>query len=283
VPRLNAIRRLILIPLAASLWAASSPGQTARSVPDIIAADVRTAIHDAVGYYTAPFSFGGDDWTRAAAGAGALGAFMAMDEPLNRLMARDGVPGALETPFRWGEEWGRLRTMQFLSAGVYVGGLLSGSDAVRVTGRLMGEALVLSGLPAIALQYGLGRSRPVSGRGAWDYHYLEWGNERQSLPSGHVTVAFAISTVLAKRIGETWAVIPLYSAAGLTALSLGWTGEHWPSDLLIGAALGYLAGSWVADREEERAGGGPAPGAGAFRRLEGGIGPGGITVRYRIY
>ena len=50
--------------------------------------------------------------------------------------------------------------------------------------------------------------------------------------------------------------VPLFGAAGLTAFSLGWSDQHWPSDLVIGAALGYLAGSFVMYREEERDGGG---------------------------
>ncbi|HLF15799.1 MAG TPA: phosphatase PAP2 family protein, partial [Bacteroidota bacterium] len=169
------------------------------------------------------------------------------------------------------------------SLGLYFGGLFSGDDKVRVTGRLMGEALFLAGIPAIILQYGLGRSRPYSGDGPWKYNFFERSNEKQSLPSGHSAVAFAISTVLAKRIGRLWASVPLYTMAGLTALSLGWTGQHWPSDLLIGAAIGYLAGSYVVSREEERSESGGLTQSGSEDRFTARIGPGGVSVRYIIF
>src|SRR3989304_2996195 len=104
--------------------------------------------------------------------------------------------------------------IQYWSIAVYFGGLVSGNDDIRVTGRMMGETLLLAGAPAATLQYGLGRSRPVSGRGAYKFNFFQWSNENQSLPSGHTTVAFAISTVLAKRIDRVWAGVPLYAAAG---------------------------------------------------------------------
>jgi membrane-associated phospholipid phosphatase len=148
----------------------------------------------------------------------------------------------------------------------------------------MGEALLLAGVPAVILQYTLGRSRPSSGKGAFQYNFFEWGDENQSLPSGHATVAFAVSTVLAKRIDRWWLSVPLYASAGLTVLSLGWQNHHWPSDLLIGATLGYLAGSFVVAREAERTaegGGGPARSGGS--RLKAGIGFRGVTVSYRLF
>ncbi len=259
------------------------PDTATRPVTRILLDDLGIAYTDAIGFFTAPLSFDGVDWTRVAVGAVATGAVMAMDEPLNALMVSNPHPEFLTKPFEWAEQWGNLRTMQYASLGFYFGGLAAGSDGVRVTGRLMGEALLLSGLPAITIQYGLGRSRPYSGKGAWDYNFFEWSNENQSFPSGHTTVAFAISTVLAKRIDRTWASIPLYAMAGLTALSLGWSNQHWPSDLLIGAALGYLAGSYVVDREAERTADAGSRGRGERSRFGIGLGKGGVTMKYIIY
>ncbi len=295
-----AIAVLLLPPPPVDCSGRGGPGDRAvtappRSLTDVVADDVAIAFADALGFFGAPLSFGPGDRERAAVSLGAVGIFLAMDESLNRGLAGTAQPAYLDRPLEWGEEWGRLRTMQYSSIALYVGGLISGSDPIRVTGRLLGEALFLGGLPAITMQYGLGRSRPLSGKGAWDYQYFEWANEFQSLPSGHATVAFAASTVLAKRIDRVWASIPLYAAAGLTALSLGWSNQHWPSDLVVGAALGYLAGSFVVSREEERsrsvggtggdggAGGDHDPqGPGRKRpdRFRAGIGPGGVTLSY---
>jgi membrane-associated phospholipid phosphatase len=247
--------------------------------------DATIVLHDAVGFFTAPLSFGRTDVDRLIAGTGATAVLMAMDEPLNDLMIGNPPPDALEGALDWGDRWGELRAMQYASLGLYAGGLALGEDGVRVTGRLMGEALLLAGVPAITLQYVLGRSRPYSGKGAYDYNFFEWSNQYQSFPSGHMTVAFAMSTVLAKRIDRWWASVPLYGSAGLTALSLAWGNQHWASDIFVGAALGYLAGSYVVGREEARAGGGApggASGGGWRERFQTEIGMGRIHFRYRL-
>jgi len=77
--------------------------------------------------------------------------------------------------------------------------------------------------------------------------------------------------------------VPLYASAGLTALSLAWNNQHWPSDILVGAALGYLAGSYVVGREEERSAEGGTAGSSQGSRLKAGIGPLGVTLSYRLY
>jgi hypothetical protein len=253
-----------------------------RSLTRTVSDDLVITFHDAVGFFSAPLSFDRTDISRVIAGTGAVGIVMAMDEPLNNLMVTYPPPEAMKGPLDWGEEWGRIRTMQLASLAVYAGGLALREDEVRVTGRLMGEALLLAGLPAITLQYTLGRSRPYSGKGAFDYNFFEWSNEYQSLPSGHATVAFAVSTVLAKRIDRWWMSVPLYASAGLTVLSMGWRNQHWPSDLVIGAALGYLAGNFVVEREEERSAGRGTAGGSEGPRLRAGIGPGGVTLTYRL-
>ena len=254
------------------------------SLPRTILNDIGVAFHDALGFYLAPLSFGPEDRTRTAAGLGAVGVVMAMDEPLNSLLISHPDQGFMHEPLEWAQEWGKLRTMQYASVGVYLGGLLAGKNDIRVTGRLMGEALMLAGAPAITLQYGLGRSRPSSGDGAFKYNFFEWSNEFQSLPSGHATVAFAISTVLAKQIDRVWASVPLYAFAGLTALSMTWGNEHWPSDVLIGSALGYLAGSFVVSEDNKRAAGGMGSGGAEdnFNRFDIGFGAGGVSLKYHF-
>lgn len=257
------------------------------SIPGILSSDIHAAYADALAFFEAPLSFGRAEWSTALSAGVATGVLMAGDEALHGLLSRDARPAVLDRPFHWAEEWGRLRTMQYASLGLYAAGLLSGSDDVRVTGRLMGEALLLAGLPAITLQYGLGRSRPHAGKGAWDYNYLEWSNERQSLPSGHAVVAFAVSTVLAKRIDRTWASVPLYAAAALTAMALAWNNQHWPSDLFVGSALGYLAASHVVERERKRSGEAGRRGEDGGRtreerRVGFGFGQRGVTVRFLL-
>jgi membrane-associated phospholipid phosphatase len=67
------------------------------------------------------------------------------------------------------------------------------------------------------------------------------GSASDSFPSGHVSSSFAIATVVTNYYGKKWG-IPLYAFAGLVAVSRIEKGLHWPSDVVAGAALGYISG-----------------------------------------
>jgi membrane-associated phospholipid phosphatase len=61
-----------------------------------------------------------------------------------------------------------------------------------------------------------------------------------SFPSAHASTAFA-GTVVYSRLGLPAA--PLYALATGLALSRLYLGVHYPSDVLVGAALGSVAGA----------------------------------------
>jgi membrane-associated phospholipid phosphatase len=67
------------------------------------------------------------------------------------------------------------------------------------------------------------------------------GSASTSFPSGHASSSFAIATVVTNYYGKKWG-IPLYAFAGLIAVSRIEKGAHWPSDVVVGAALGYISG-----------------------------------------
>jgi membrane-associated phospholipid phosphatase len=69
-----------------------------------------------------------------------------------------------------------------------------------------------------------------------------------SFPSGHTTVAFAAATVYAlEYANKTWVPIFAYTAASLIGFSRITENKHWATDVLAGAALGYLTGKQVVN------------------------------------
>lgn len=85
-------------------------------------------------------------------------------------------------------------------------------------------------------------SRPVEDRAAEDtwlgYRLGNTSRDYQSFPSGHSAAAFAFAGVLAwyyRRAGAVFWVLAAGCAA-TRALNL----MHWPSDCVVGAALGYI-------------------------------------------
>jgi len=66
------------------------------------------------------------------------------------------------------------------------------------------------------------------------------GSGSDSFPSNHASSSFAVATVVTNYYGKKWG-IPLYVFAGLVSVSRIESGSHWPSDIVAGAALGYIS------------------------------------------
>ena len=70
----------------------------------------------------------------------------------------------------------------------------------------------------------------------------DWGDF--SFPSGHAAMAMVLGYAFASLAEKTWIKLLIIMGVCLMALSRVVVGVHWPLDVLIGAALGWLAG-WV--------------------------------------
>lgn len=140
------------------------------------------------------------------------------------------------------------------AAGVlYITGLISGSEEIRSTARLMTESLILSGSITMIIRYSLGRARPYMNLGSADFNFLERNeDEFQSMPSWHVTVAFSCASVLAGKIDRWWAYAGFYGLAGAVAYSRIYMNQHWASDVFLGSAIGTLSGIVLLNAEKER-------------------------------
>lgn len=71
-----------------------------------------------------------------------------------------------------------------------------------------------------------------------------------SFPSGHTTSAFATATALSLSYKKWYVTLPSYLYAGLVAYSRMRLGVHYPSDVLVGIAIGTGAGllTWQLDK-----------------------------------
>ena len=73
-----------------------------------------------------------------------------------------------------------------------------------------------------------------------------------SLPGGHNTNGWAMSTVLSRNAHSNALKILAYVPAVLTFVSRVYQDQHWTSDDFLGATIGFLVGTWVVDLHEKK-------------------------------
>ncbi len=127
-----------------------------------------------------------------------------------------------------------------------IGMMYAGSMALAWGLKTLGKSLV-------------SRDRPYIYFDAYPEDEVENGDYRQAFPSGHTAMAFAgaafFSTMLSRYCEEPSRKIPLIvasfaCAAGASALRVA-SGNHFPSDVAAGAAIGIFSGlalPWLVER-----------------------------------
>lgn len=161
-------------------------------------------------------------------------------------------------PFRQlaklGQVYDDIKPVKFaigLTATTVVGGLALRDKKLLQTSRLLAESLVLTQLFTSWSKGIFGRARPYVDHGPRDFSFFKFGKSEdfKSMPSGHVSSAFALMTVLAKQYGHWYVEIPAYTFAVSVAFQRMTSRNHWASDTISGGALGYWVGSMLVQKQ----------------------------------
>ncbi|HEX2869382.1 MAG TPA: phosphatase PAP2 family protein [Ignavibacteriales bacterium] len=224
--------------------------QESSSAFDLIKNDLKVSLSDGLRLAKAPLHFNSDDWLSFGAVLGGTALAFTIDSDI-RSMALRSHRSALDNVARVGKTYGEIYTGSLISGVVYVGGLVSGDGEVRKTGRMLFETLAFAGIVTSVAKSVLGRSRPYTNEGAFRYRGFQFKTETTSLPSGHVTVAFAVSSVLASRIDNLYASLGLYGLAGLTVFQRIYDDKHWLSDTILAASIGTFIGRTIVKYDEK--------------------------------
>lgn len=212
----------------------------------IMMSDGATVLHDAGKVFGAPLHFSEKDWFVAGGILVGTIALFTVDER-GRTLAQSYHSSVGDDLFGFGREYGREVYGLSASVGLYLGGLVFKDANVRETGVVLFESIAMAGAITTVLKSVVGRSRPYTGEGPTTFRGLQFHTVTTSLPSGHTTVAFAVSSVLAGRIKNVFASIALYSAATITAMSRVYHEAHWVSDNFLAAAIGTFVGLALVD------------------------------------
>ncbi len=211
-----------------------------------IASDTKVFSKNLSSYFTAPLHFKSVDISRTMfVGAGTVLLF-GFDHLNKDFQKFDNKMFA--SLMKIDNYYGTVWMLGLVGGLLYGGGLLFEEDGVRETGLMVFESGLFSGALTSVLKVSFGRERPYVSGNKFKFHPFSFaGNKFYSLPSGHATLSFAISTVLASRFENTFVKILIYTPAVLTALARVYNNQHWFSDVFLGSAIGYFSGVYIVN------------------------------------
>ncbi len=210
--------------------------------------------------FTKPFHMKKKDWGMAGKFLLLEAALSFADKPVQRngLDLRNNNAGVRNISSYVTRFGGLYEVYTILALGGY--GFIFKDQKLKTTTLLATQAYLTGGALEMALKFLSGRQRPnyydvnspeASGkfRGPFYSGRDAAGNKiNSSFPSGHTTVAFAAATVFAMEYRDK-PLVPIisYTAATLIGLSRITENKHWLTDIVAGAAIGFLTGQQVVN------------------------------------
>jgi len=145
-------------------------------------------------------------------------------------------------------EWYFTGTLTAISFGYTL--ITHNTEAKKVDIELI-QAGVYSELISMILKAGIGRASPNAYKGAFYYHpFALFKTNFESMPSSDATLAFALSIITYRHTSSTFSKIMAFVPAAFTLFSRIYQNEHWASDEILGAAIGFSTGEWVVNIHE---------------------------------
>jgi membrane-associated phospholipid phosphatase len=199
-----------------------------------------------------PTKWDGSDWLKL--GVVSAATFLIMetsDQPIRNAVLKN-QRYYKSVPIEFGRMWGEIYSPVVLFSGFAAYSLIANDIGTRKIAYEIGQASLYAGALSFVLKLAIGRSRPYLNEGAHSFSPFAsiFNQDNKSIPSGHSTVAFILSTVLSRNVKSPVFKALAYLPAVLTLISRVYQDQHWASDAFAGAALGYFVATWVVDHHE---------------------------------
>src|SRR5467141_3819536 len=144
------------------------------------------------------------------------------------------------------------------AGGMWMLGHVSHNEHWSETGFLAGEAALNSLVAVESFKYSLRRQRPYQGDGSGPF----FQNGGTSFPSEHAAAAWSVAGVIAHEYPGPFTKIMAYGLASLASVSRVKAHQHFPSDVIIGSAIGNLVAQDIYSRHHD-----PELGGGEWRSI----------------
>ncbi len=210
--------------------------------------------------FTKPFHMSGKDWGTLAKFVVVTGTLSFADEPIQKgaLHLRQNDPGLANVSKNITNFGGIYEAYTLAALGAY--GFIFKNKKMQTTTLLATQAYIAGGAVESITKFLAGRTRPsyyppgteAEPRFLGPFSKTTIGSSGKkiysSFPSGHTTVSFAAATVFALEYRDK-PIVPIiaYSAATMIGLSRITENKHWSTDVLAGAALGFLTGKEIVN------------------------------------
>lgn len=195
---------------------------------------------DQVAIWTSPARIRTNDLVWLVPLAGATGAAIATDHhTMSQVVSHN--PGFNQTNTDISN--GLLGGMLFIPAALYLGDFHEDAHA-REAGLLGGEAVVDGAIVEQGMKLIFWRERPNVDN-AHGHFFQGSAGPNSSFPSAHSTLAWATAAVIAGEYPALWTQVAVYTMATGVSVTRVLGQQHFPSDVLVGGAAGWLIGHYV--------------------------------------
>lgn len=208
--------------------------------------DFNKFINVSADFYTSPVRFDSEDWIKLSSVIG-ITAIASLADKEVRSFAQQNQSKFADDIFNIDKYY----YIEFVGASIvafYGYGLIGENNKIRKLAVKLTEATFLATSITVITKTVVGRGRPYQQESQYFFNPFTFDNDYNSFPSGHTSLAFAYSTVMANEIDNIFWKIGWYSLAGLVGYARIYHNQHWFSDVLMGAAIGYFSGEFVSNQ-----------------------------------
>jgi hypothetical protein len=203
--------------------------------------------HETVLFVKQPTKWIGRDWLKLGIVVAATIGVMPFDEGITN--STQGEQQYYHSAFiEGGRIYGEWYSIGTVAGGFFMYGLIAKDTAAKKISIELLQAGLYSEIITTVLKVAVGRKRPIATENAFTYKPFALTDfNYHSMPSGHTTSAFALSTVMSRHAHSIVLKVLAYVPAGFTMFSRIYQHKHWLSDELPAALIGFAAGNWVVD------------------------------------
>jgi membrane-associated phospholipid phosphatase len=204
-------------------------------------------------YLKQPTKWNGSDWLKI--GLISATTFLVIetaDEPIRDVVLKN-QQYYNSIPIKIGNIWGDWYPTVILASGFALNGWLDENYSSKKIAFEIAQAGLYTEIVTQIIKHSLGRARPYNELGAKEFKpfsFLGW--DFTSMPAGHTSWAFSLSTVLSRNAKQDWLKVAAYIPAALTFVARIYHDKHWASDNFLAAAIGYFVATWVVDQHEKK-------------------------------